>query len=185
VPEKLDSVEDVARNIGWHITLLDSIVWSRKVITEARFNRFYGSLFGYYGALFEYLCENKFSVAWISKSFVSYCHPKKRSLWLPNTFETWTFKLLNTVLSLPYQFSLQQKLALVKSHNSNSGLFSIKVLIILRSHGYLSFRTFWTYRKAMVVSLPMMNFIMTIFVLLIPKWIANVIYRFGRFLIKR
>jgi len=169
IPKVINNLEIITDKLGWHITLLDSIVWSRKIIMAGKFDRYYGSLFAYYGALLEFLISNAFTAIWVSDSLVNLNHPKKNSLWLPNTFETWTVKWLNTILSLPYLLSYHKKVELIRSHNQNSYIFTFGGLIRLREKGYLTIQILWKYKETILLAFPCKNILYSIFIATLPK----------------
>lgn len=180
-PCVMNKVEDVARKIGWHVSLLDSMVWSRRVIEAGRFERYYGSLFGYYGTMFEYLCNTSCSVLWVSESLVSYCHPQKQSLWLPKTINTWCGNWATMILSLPFSFALNEKISLIRSHSSKSGLFSLRGLLTLRRHEYIGISVLWRCRQELFLALPLSGVLKATLVSIMPAFLARWLFVFRNF----
>lgn len=136
--ETYADVPALVRDIAWHITLLDTIVWRRAVVQTTNFSRYFGSLFGYYGGMFEFLGTHPFLVKWEKESFVTGIHPAKQSLWYPRALDTWCGKWSNLILSLPFSIPLREKNRLIRSHSLHSGLFSVKSMLSLRAEKYLS-----------------------------------------------
>lgn len=130
---------DVLQTLGWHITVLDSMVWNKRVVENGRFERFYGTMFGYFGVAMEYLSGRTIRVLWEEKSLVSKAHPKKISLWAKNTIRVWVEQWITVVMALPCSYSTKSKLSLIRQHGIGSGIFTTKGLIRLRADGALSF----------------------------------------------
>jgi glycosyltransferase involved in cell wall biosynthesis len=180
VPDNLTSIEEVANTIGWQITLLDSIIWSRRTINNSNFERYYGSLFAYYGALMEYLCSHSCNVRWLNSSLVEKCHPAKQSLWLPKTVDTWCLKWATMVLSLPFAFSYNDKLKLIRSHSIQSKIFTLSSLISLRQRKFLNMRMLWENRNALFTALPFSYIARIGIAAATPVLIAKFIYLFKK-----
>ncbi len=175
VPKNLKSIEEVASTIGWQITLLDSIIWSRHMINQSNFERYHGSLFAYYGALMEYLCTHSCNVRWLSNSLVDKCHPAKQSLWLPKTIDTWCLKWTTMVLSLPFAFAYNDKLKLIKSHSIQSNIFTLGNLIYLRQHNFLNVKILWENKNSLFASLPFLYIARMAIISTTPSSLATLI----------
>lgn len=135
--ETYADVPSLVRDIAWHITLLDTIVWRRGVVHSTDFSRYFGSLFGYYGGMFEFIGTQPFLMKWERDSFITGVHHAKQSLWYPRALDTWCGKWSNLILSLPFSIPLHQKKKLIRSHSLQSGLFSVKSMMSLRAEKYL------------------------------------------------
>ncbi|MGI1939172.1 glycosyltransferase family 2 protein [Shewanella oncorhynchi] len=136
----------ILSEIGWHITLLDSLVWNKKIVENGSFNRFYGTLFGYLGVALEYVGNVESRVYWDSCSYINGTHPEKSSLWFKNAIEVWAKNFTELVLSLPQFYSLESKLTLIRAHGERSKLFSLRSLISLRGQGAYSFFHYRCYK---------------------------------------
>lgn len=171
VKSEMTVLDDIIMNIGWAITLLDTIVWSEKYIKKANFNRYYDSIFGYYGAMLESLAENRFKVYWFNKSLVNSYHPEKKSLWLSDSLNTWLVKWPNLILSLPYSISIEKKFFLINEHNTKAKVFSFKNLLFLKIHGYLNRSNIIANNNVYRHFMSPLNFILLNFLSRIPNFL--------------
>jgi len=158
VKSEMTILDDVIMNIGWAITLLDTIVWSKKYIKKANFVRYYDSIFGYYGAMMESLTASSFKVYWFNESLVDSHHAGKKSIWLSDCLNTWLVKWPNLIMSLPYSIPIEKKFFLINEHNKKANIISFKNLLYLKVSGYLNQTIIKKNSTVYKSFLPLLNF---------------------------
>lgn len=133
------------REVGWHMTILDSLVVKRSLLTHGLFARYQGTMFAYFGVVFEALARTAVSVYWVSDSFVTRVHDKKTSLYAKKTVLVWCKQWVEVVFSLPPHYSVFDKCFLIRAHGRKAELFTIKGLLRLGIASQLSSRELAAY----------------------------------------
>jgi glycosyltransferase involved in cell wall biosynthesis len=155
VEERVKDVSDkvyVDRNellseLGWHMTCMSSLVYSRHLLQEADYKRYRDTNFLQTGIIFEFLADRPVKVKWISVySVMGLKVPGviKKS-WEDQTFEIWTKRWANFVFSLPKSYTLDSKLKCVMDHGKKARLFRSSDLKRLRFKGILNPQSYQQY----------------------------------------
>jgi glycosyltransferase involved in cell wall biosynthesis len=157
--------------LGWNMSQMSSIIYSKKVINNANYKRFYGTNFIQTGIVFEYLASKEsIAVKWnkeLSIDGVKIDGIKKIS-WQKDTFDIWIRKWTNSVLSLPSIYSLDSKIKMIQTHNKRAKIFSFKNLVLLRSEGFYKMEHYIKYNKFFDISLGSPNTFKFLFILILP-----------------
>jgi glycosyltransferase involved in cell wall biosynthesis len=130
---------ELLANLGWHMTCLSTLVYSRRLLKEANFVRYRDTNFLQTGIIFEYLADRPLRVKWIpGHSVLGLKVPGvKKTSWEDQTFEIWTKRWANFVFSLPASYSLDSKLKCAMDHGLKSGVFTLSALKRLRKKNIL------------------------------------------------
>ncbi|MFZ2662463.1 MAG: glycosyltransferase family 2 protein [Rhodoferax sp.] len=164
------------RDLGWHMTCMSSLVYSRRLILAANFDRYRNTNFIQTGIIFEYIENKDFFIKWVGDQSVFPILVKDvaKNSWQDRTFEIWMNKWSNFIFSLAPSYDLNVKLDCIKDHGLKSGLFSVKGLLFLRGEGILNLVTFWKFRY--IFPLVIHSSILTVFLIsLMPKFIPKII----------
>lgn len=132
-------------DLGWYLPIMSAYIYKDNILRNADYERYYSSYFLQMGITFEFLEKNKFEVYWYADNgFGATSIPKKS--WQYETFNVFAKNWTEFILSLPKSIELPIKLACIKSHGSNYGIFSIKSLLLLREKGWLNYDIFNRYK---------------------------------------
>lgn len=131
-------------DLGWHMTCLATLVYSRELIANANFNRYKNTIFIQTGIIFEYLAMNFCRVKWVEHLSIQTITLEGRikNSWQQKTFEIWTDKWSNLIFSLPPLYDLSVKMKCIREHGSKSTLFSFSKLLLLRSSNILNYQVY-------------------------------------------
>jgi glycosyltransferase involved in cell wall biosynthesis len=148
VAEKVyTDINELLSEIGWHMTCLSCLIYSRKLLEQANFERYRRTYFLQAGIIFEYLAGRNFKVKWMASHSV-------KGLRVPGqikpdsgamVFEVWARSWLNFVVSLPPAYSIDSKLKCAMDHGFKSRLFRSKNLKRLRFRGILNRESYKQY----------------------------------------
>jgi len=145
----IDDKQFLLSNLGWHITQLACIIYSKKLIDNANFIRYTDTWFIHVGGVFEYLSyKENFSVKWISELSIDNIRIKNipKISWQENTLDIWLKKWPNFVFSLPPVYLLKSKIKMIQTHNQMTNIFGIKSLLSLRAKGFYSLSHYLSYK---------------------------------------
>lgn len=153
LPGHYTDKNNLLRDLGWHMSFISSLVFSRQCIEKANFNDFYGTGFVHIGAVFSYLSEiEKINVRWLDKVLVT-------TLRTDNDFPSWYKQLLlvfgenwlNTIISLPIEYTAETKLLAARNLWKKSSIVSMKALLLLRAYDLLKFSDIKKYHMSISV----------------------------------
>lgn len=143
-------INELLSEIGWHMTCLSTLVYSRKLLENANYARYHNTYFLQTGIIFEYLSGvSSIKVKWLQSQSV-------RNLTVPGqikkdcgdmVFEVWTKYWLNFILSLPPSYSIDSKLKCVMDHGVKSHLLRSSSLKRIRLSGVLNPDSYKKYSK--------------------------------------
>ncbi len=169
--------------VGWNMSQMSSLIYSKKVIKNANYTRFYGTNFIQTGIALEYLaCQESISVKWNKELSVGSL--KKDGLiktsWRDNTFDIWIRKWMNFVLSLPSVYSFESKIKMIQTHNQRTKIFSFRNLLLLRSEGFYNMRHYINYNKFFDISLGSTNTFKFLCIAILPVKFAKILINIYR-----
>jgi glycosyltransferase involved in cell wall biosynthesis len=171
--------------LGWHMTCMSSLVYSRHLIMAANFDRYRKTNFIQTGIIFEYIENKDFFIRWVSEHSVFPLAVKGvvKNSWQDSTFEIWVDKWSNFIFSLPPSYEIGAKLKCIKDHGIKSGIFSLKSIVCLRVAGILKYSVYKKYSKLLPLAI---NYPVSIFMvisltpIIILKYIIFVFRWFNR-----
>lgn len=163
-------------DIGWHMTMICSLILSRELIHNTNFTRYYNTNFIQDGIIFEYLTTHpSATVYWHGKS-CNTVTPMPKTSWLDKRWDIFGINWTAYVLSLPSTISLPTKCKCIIEHNQRERIFSIRKTIRLRYAGHFNIevlhrsklyqRYFWD-----------VPYIIPYFIATAPKWLLRLIFR--------
>lgn len=189
VPSKVFNDSSILLSeIGWHMTLLSSIIMPRKYVSTSNLERYFDTDFIHFGVFFENIVKyKKISVLWVAENIVSSTKIKanhkiiKKNNW--NIFNVFGTQWFTIVMSLPNQIDLNSKLKCIKDHDYYTHIFQIRHLVFLRATNQIKKSDFEKAKKILpyVVnsSICKINFIFHI-----PDFILKLFYQIYMFLKK-
>lgn len=157
-------------NLGWHLTLLPSFVYSYKVIQEVeKIKRYENGNFTQHALLFEIAPFKNYKIFWVGSFRMTVVAIKKKNTWTKILFPLWAKRWTEYVLSLPDIYPLEIKLKCIKDHAKYSGLFNLRKLLLYRSEYILNLRVLITYWKYLHYILSTPNIFFMIIISLVPS----------------
>lgn len=172
---------DLLTTLGWHMTQMSSLIFSKELLSKANFSRYYNSNFIQTGIIFEYLSLKSYiKVLWnndVSVNLIKLDNVKKES-WQNQTFPIWLKNWPNFIFSLPPIYTLESKELTIKKHNCLTRIFSLKYLLYLRSYNFYTLNEYLVYNKFLKYSgrkYPKIAFLLP---LLVPSYLMKIIRKY-------
>ena len=178
IPSKIyKSNCNLLEDIGWHMTCMSSLIFSKDLIAQANFTRYRNTNFIQMGIIFEYIAERNSAVLWICDSSVKSIARRNlfKDSWYESTFHIWLDRWPNFVLSLPPSYSISLKLKCIRDHASKSSQFTIRGLLKHKACGLLTLKSYNEYRYLFPIALTPSSRMWVLIILLIPKSILNLL----------
>ena len=182
--KEYNSCAELLKEIGWHMTLMSSLIFYKDLINNAKFKRFYNTNFIQTGIIFEYLNQFVAKAYWYNKNCVYGTKLSKvGTTWFSATFKVFAKNWMEFVLSLPFEIPLKVKLFCIKEHNRQARLFTVGNLLALRKNEWFNLGTYKTYRKYMpyVTNTPR---IVIMLILIIPSKALKSIWPIRKYIMK-
>jgi len=130
-------------DLGWHMTLISSLIFSSKLIYGADFNKYSGTQFVQVASIFGYFANKKNSIFWVASPLFYGC--EIASGWQVRTFDVFMRKWFVVIDSLPAPYTEEAKMQCIKDHGIKSGLFSFRNLLALRGQGHFNYGIYKNY----------------------------------------
>ena len=175
IPEQVYSDRNkLLADLGWHMTCLSTLIYSRKLLQHANFVRYRDTNFLQEGIIFEYLFDKPCKVKWMPQHSVLGLHVQgvKKTSWEQQTFEIWTKRWANFVFSLPATYSLDSKLKCIMDHGVKSGLFSFSSIKRLRKKRQFNIKIYRKYARYFPFTINYPLFIMRM-LFFFPSWLLR------------
>jgi len=176
VPSKIiNDKDELLAVLGWHMTWMSCLIFSKEVIQNANFLRFRGSYLLQFGIGFDYLAsKDSISVYWISDNCTYADSVPGQPSWMHLAFDIWVKSWYETIYNLPEQYSRKAKLQCIKAHGTESGLFSLKMIYDMRKKSFYNFGHFYKYLKYWkhVTDVPLS---LMLIVSVLPMWLIKTI----------
>ncbi|WP_024850590.1 glycosyltransferase family 2 protein [Hydrogenovibrio kuenenii] len=153
--EKLDSkysdINKLLRDLSWHMTFISSLIFSQDAVQKAEFRSYYDAGFVHVDSVFKYLAScDSISVLWNEEEMVTTLRvDDELPSWYSRMLEIFGENWVNTIFSLPLEYSAESKIIAVKALWQKSGIVSIKGVLVLRGLGQLSIRDYEKYKKVL------------------------------------
>lgn len=161
------------REWGWHMTWISCLIYSKRLIEQANYARYYNSRFLQTGIVFEYFCTHLCKVVVNSAITVGSFNIPKIGHWRNIIFEVFCRDWYLFVMSLPVYYSYEDKLYCIKSHGIKSGLFTYRSVCALRYEKILNMSMCCKYRFFIKQTIAL-NFLYLCFVSIIPVIILDI-----------
>lgn len=144
VYKEYTDANDVLRELGWYTTMLSSCIMRRDFISKDRCERYYDSGFIHEGVFYDYLASvESLIVLTLPKVQLSHLsigkEEKAATGWMRTPFVVFGKRWYSFVMSLPYHYSIENKLHCIKAHDRHQHVFSPWVLFKNKLSGYTTF----------------------------------------------
>jgi glycosyltransferase involved in cell wall biosynthesis len=183
-----NSRNNLLEELSGLMSCLSCLVFSKELISEANFSRYYNSYFIQTGIIFDYIENRSFSVCWIGDVSVEelICTRLRKINWsysdrvLEIGVEAWA----NLVFSLGPMYMLSSKLNATRFFGDVSGLLTYKGIFVRRSHGAITYQSVKKHRRAFLMSAGFLKLIFAYFICFIPVFALKKILLLKRFVRK-
>ena len=118
------------KDLGWHYTLLSSIIFSKKIIDNFDITTYKWNNFIHHFMLTQYLFNNNSEVLWFNKEILQ-AVPMVSSGWISSSVEIFGRNWSKYILSLPFDIPADIRAEIIKSHSRNTNLFAFKYYYML------------------------------------------------------
>lgn len=144
------------RRLGWHMTWLSCLVFSRGIIHSYSFERYQGSSFTQTAAIFDYLCrkDGPVRVRWEAGILYAGNVAEKKNAWVPKVLEIFCVNWYDTIMSLPAPLTEKSKRICIRQHGRKSKLFTYFRLFMYKARGFMPRRAYRLYRTQLEAALP-------------------------------
>lgn len=151
-------------DLGWHMTCLASLIYSKQLISHGNFERYYHTYFIQIGIIFEHIAHKDFLIYWEKNISIQTLKPphilsKKGWYQKPIIFDIACTHWTNFIFSLPASYNLETKLKCVLDHGEKSKLFTLKNLIHLRAANILNYQSYKKYAHLFPLTIQHSKFI--------------------------
>ena len=128
-------------DLGWYTTLLCSCIIHKDFLSKERCERYYDSGFIHEGVFYDYLAFlEKVKVYLLPSVHIKpILMDKSGTSWRKTPFLVFGKKWYAFIMSLPYKYSLENKLYCIKQHEAHRHIFSPRLLLKNKWFGYTSF----------------------------------------------
>ena len=117
--------------LGWWITFMGASIWSRRMITDGKYEKYADEDYGSIGIIFDYLAE-KGIVCWIADPLIS---AVGSSSWVDRTFEMSISNWTRVIDRLPTTYIYDARRKCLKDLGMKSKNFTLRGFLMLRSRG--------------------------------------------------
>jgi abequosyltransferase len=178
IPSKIfTDPNQLLEQLGWHMTLISSLIFSKELITKMDFERYSKTNFIHLSAIFDAIIETNFKVLWLNEPIIEGPRVLLELSWVNVIFEVFFESWANSIFSLSPKYSLFSKLNCIKNHNSNTKLFTKGSFFHLRRKGIYSLNVYKKYNKYFNIFLDIPNLYLLL-IALTPIWILNLNNKF-------
>ncbi|MDP4201367.1 MAG: glycosyltransferase [Bacteroidota bacterium] len=160
-------------DLGWHMTDITSLIFSKDFIEKIPFERFSGTNFMHTGGIFEAFATHPCKVLWVNENFFERITFGVKSGWVEDMFDVWMKSWPTVIMALPpSHYSLQNKVDCIKRHNVNTKMFTFKKIKIARRCGKYNFKE---YKKLRIFFRLCSNRsgLFFLYMAVFPKWILK------------
>lgn len=139
IPSKeYDSHTLLLKELGWHMTMISSLIFSNRIILNDVFYKYYDTDFIQDGIIFEYLAENTTEKVYFHNANSIMATSRFKESWSYKQFDVFGVNWVKFVLSLP-NIPKKSKLFCIKRHNVTTRLFFTRNLFNLKENGWLEY----------------------------------------------
>lgn len=148
---KFTDINKLLRDLSWHMTFISSLIFSKEAVQKAEFRSYYDAGFVHVDSVFKYLAScDVISVLWHEEEMVTSLRvDDELPSWYSRMLEIFGENWVNTIFSLPLEYSAESKIIATKALWQKSGIVSLKGLLVLRGLGKLSVVDYYRYKKVL------------------------------------
>jgi glycosyltransferase involved in cell wall biosynthesis len=137
--------EDLLYDLGWHATMISTLIFSKELIGKAPFERYSSTKFMHVAGLFDAISNTNCKVLWLNEPFIQGPDVSVKNDWLKDVFPVFFDSWANSIMSLSPAYPLNVKLHCIKQHGSKSKVFIFERFIYYRSKKIFNFKIFKNY----------------------------------------
>ena len=175
VPSKVyyNSIE-LLEDIGWHMSLVCSLIISKQLINKINFERFSNTNFLHTAGVFDALITNNCKVLWLNEPVIWWSDTFKINSYIDKMFPIFIDSWANSIMSISPMYPLKSKLKVIKDHGIKQLLFTLVGFLDWRSRGIYNYGVFKTFssRFNMVTNIP--KYILWIIAFIPPKMLVQI-----------
>lgn len=132
-------------DLGWQMTWISCLVFSRKMIDDGNFALYRGTCLTHVGTMFNYLSCPDIKVKWISTPLV-YGVDGRKPAWMKSALQIFVKNWYEIIISQSDIYSINAKYKCILDHGCKSGLFSrASSFVYLRINEAFNFKQFIKY----------------------------------------
>lgn len=148
-PKVYTDASDLLHDLGWHMTLLSSTIFSQKIIQMGNFEKYRNTHFLHLGVVFDSLARlDKFTAVWSGLDLIHGSMLPKGNSWNPGrVMEIFGGAWTELILSLPDNLSMEAKRYCIAFHGKKTRLFGKRHLKKQRAAGGLDYSIYKKYEK--------------------------------------
>ncbi len=117
--------------LGWHMTMVSSLICSRSLIEGGQFEKYDGTNFVQIGVIFSYLAGKDISVCWLDDPLVY--GAQVAISWTSRTFEIFAKNWVGVIQSLPDFYPDSVKKKCILDHGEKAEVFTLAGFFRLKS----------------------------------------------------
>lgn len=140
----------VLSDLGGMMSCLSSLVFSKKLIDQSNFKKYYNTHYIQTGIIFDFISKNNFTLKWFNNYLISNLNTNyKKKSWNDGkrVLEIGGKGWQDFVSSLPNVYSQESKDKAINDFSSLSGIFKFKHFLKLRKKGVLNNEQFTIYKE--------------------------------------
>lgn len=135
-------------DLGWHMTDIAALIFSKKLIEEIPFERFAGTNFMHTAGIFEAIARRPCRVLWLNENLYEPFTHSTASSWRSQTLEVWMASWTAAIMSLPpSHYPFDSKVMCLRKHNSLTGLLSFESMVAYKLNGLYTLEKYKHFSK--------------------------------------
>lgn len=150
-------------DLGWYTTLLCSCIIAKDFLKSHIIERYYDTYFEHEGVFYEYLSYQTEIYVLVSPSIhvsVIKIGDRMQYSWRKTPFGVFGKGWFSFIMSLPYKYTLDNKLYCIKQHDRKRHIFAPLTMLNLKMSGYCTFEDYKDARPVLkyVLNTPLLFF---------------------------
>ncbi|AXK39032.1 glycosyltransferase family 2 protein [Crenobacter cavernae] len=168
--------ESVIIDLGWHMTMLSTLIYHKESLKKMDFDRFEGTRFSQTLSILEYISKKPFRIYWYEDEIIESYATHTSSTWLKNTCDIFIKNWYYGIMSLSPQYSHEAKKVCIRKHSDHSNLFNIKSMLLFSTLGGAKFSTIKNHASILPDTIGLRKTAILLTVSLIPQSILKISY---------
>jgi glycosyltransferase involved in cell wall biosynthesis len=167
----------LVKKLPWLMACISCNIYSRRLISDANFSKFYRSNWLQLGIILDYLERAKTRVLFLPEvSVVTLkCPVFKKSGWGESYFKVCFDRFPTLVFSLGSDYSIDEKLDIVYCFYKNTPLFKFRHLLAIRAQGHLNWQDLTSYLRKIRSFAPLEFHLLIMSLASLPRPLAFVV----------
>ncbi len=163
----------VLEKMGWHLTMMTSLIYSEKLLDRIDFTRYYGTFLTQTLSIFEEFSKKEIDFYWLADIVVGSYPIDPHMSWHPRALSVFVRDWFHGIMSLPPKYGTLAKQTAIMSHASNVSLFSLRGMIYLRAVGAIDLAKIMAVKKEISFVFRLDRKIYLFLSLLVPRLFAK------------